>query len=99
MFDALNFAQIDAQHVELLPARIVLSLLSGHAPKGGDAGNGGQGGTGGTGGAGSGKAELFHNFFYVEGDVTNSLSSGDGGASSADGGATSGGTGASGTGQ
>lgn len=28
MFDALSFAEIDGQHVELLPARTVLSLFS-----------------------------------------------------------------------
>ena len=48
MSDALSFAEIDGQHVELLPARTVLSMVSTPAgPKGGDAGNGGQGGTGG----------------------------------------------------
>lgn len=28
MFDTLTFAELDAQHVELLPARTVLSLIS-----------------------------------------------------------------------
>jgi hypothetical protein len=43
MFDALSFVEVDVQHVELLPARTVLSLFS--------AGGGGRGGNGGTGGA------------------------------------------------
>ncbi|MFN2535551.1 MAG: hypothetical protein ABR528_09890 [Pseudonocardiaceae bacterium] len=97
MFDALSFAQLDAQQVELLPARTVLTLFSvvdtPGTDAGGDAGNGGQGGSGGPAGAGSGKAELFHNFFLTYGNVTNSVTSGVGGASSADGGAVTGGAG------
>ena len=48
MSDALSFAEIDSQHVELLPARTVLSLFST-----GNCGCGGGGSsTGGHGGAG-----------------------------------------------
>ncbi len=46
MSDALSFAEIDGQHVELLPARTVMSMFS----------TGCEGGNGGTGGAG-GKAQ------------------------------------------
>lgn len=108
MSDALSFAEIDGQHVELLPARTVLSMVSTPAgPKGGDAGNGGPGGkggpagTGGVGGAGTGKAAIFGNWFYVEdGNVYNQATGGEGGVggaadSSADGGAATGGAGAS----
>jgi hypothetical protein len=42
MFDAVSFVEIDSQHVELLPARTVMSLL--HAG-GGDGGKGGAGGS------------------------------------------------------
>ena len=49
MPNALSFAEIDGQHVELLPARTVLSLFSaGCGCKGGD--GGGDGGKGGAGG-------------------------------------------------
>ena len=70
MFDALSFAEIDGQHVEVLPTRTVLSLLSagghggsshgdgshgdGNQGYGGDEGEGGTGGIGGRGGAGIG---------------------------------------------
>jgi hypothetical protein len=47
MSDVLSFAELDGQHVELLPARTVLSLF-------GTVGNGGNGGTGGAGGSGTG---------------------------------------------
>ena len=49
MFDALSFAEIDGQHVELLPARTVLSLFAtGGSNTGGNGGPGGsaQGGLG-----------------------------------------------------
>jgi hypothetical protein len=48
MSDALSFVEIDGQHVELLPARTVMSLFStggGSGGKGG-AGGGAQGGLG-----------------------------------------------------
>lgn len=54
MSDALSFAEIDGQHVELLPARTVLSLFS----LAGDSGTSGTSGTsgvvGGDGGDGGG---------------------------------------------
>lgn len=49
MSDALSFAEIDGQDVELLPARTVLSLFSVVGGNGGTAGDGGTG-TGGLGG-------------------------------------------------
>jgi hypothetical protein len=92
MSDALSFAEIDVQHVELLPARTVLSMFSlSGGSRAGDAGNGGQGGKGGVGGAGNGQAGFWYPVFYVEGDVTNMLTGGAGGADSADGGAATGG--------
>jgi hypothetical protein len=47
MSDALSFTEIDGQHVELLPARTVLSCCGGGS-KGGTGGDGGnaQGGLG-----------------------------------------------------
>jgi hypothetical protein len=46
MSDTLNFAELEAQHVELLPARTVLSLISGVGkPQGGNPGTVGNGGT------------------------------------------------------
>jgi hypothetical protein len=36
MFDALSFAEIDRQHVDLLPARTVLSLFSTGGSHGGN---------------------------------------------------------------
>jgi hypothetical protein len=50
MFDAMSFAEIDGQHVELLPARTVLSMFAtgGGSHTGGAGGDGGhaQGGVG-----------------------------------------------------
>jgi len=43
MSDALSFAEVDGQHVELLPARTVLGVLD---ILGAGDGNGGAGGTG-----------------------------------------------------
>ncbi|MGH3771299.1 MAG: hypothetical protein ACRDRW_07885 [Pseudonocardiaceae bacterium] len=83
MSDAVNFAEIDSQRVELLPVRTVLSTFSVGGPRGGDAGNAGQGGTGGAGGQGMGKAALFDNFFYTEGNVTNNVTGGTGGVGGA----------------
>ncbi len=46
MFDAMSFGEIDGQHVELLPARTVMSTFSaGGHNEGGNGGNG-QGGLG-----------------------------------------------------
>ena len=57
MSDALSFADIDGQHVELLPARTVMSMFracgcGGEGDGGGE--SGGDGGTGGNGGAAQG---------------------------------------------
>jgi hypothetical protein len=49
MSDALSFTEIDGQHIELLPARTVLSLIG--IKTGGKEHCGGDGGTGGNGGA------------------------------------------------
>ncbi len=93
MTDALSFGEIDGQHVELLPARTVLSLFTvGGGPKGGDAGNGGAGGTGGP---AHGKSAIFDNWFYTEGDVYITSTGATGGA--APGGAATGGAGAAGS--
>jgi hypothetical protein len=48
MSDALSFVEIDGQHVELLPARTVMSMFSLDGGDGGYGGNGGsaQGGLG-----------------------------------------------------
>lgn len=98
MSDALSFAEVDGQRVELLPARTVLSMFSMGGPPRGDAGTGSTGspaspgvtgGMGGAGGAGSGTAAIYDNWIYIEGDMVNTLTGGVGGA--ADGGAASGG--------
>lgn len=102
MSDVLSFVEIDGQHVELLPARTVLSLFSvgdpgapapapapAGGPVGGDAGNGGAGGTTGP---THGKAGFLHNWIYVEGDMHSTLTGAAGGA--APGGAATGGAGA-----
>jgi hypothetical protein len=52
MFDALSFDEIAQHHVELLPARTVLSMI--RIKSGGGGCVGGSGGTGGSGGDGSG---------------------------------------------
>jgi hypothetical protein len=45
MSDALSFTEIDGQHVELLPARTVMSTFrAGGGEEGGDGGYGGNGG-------------------------------------------------------
>ena len=99
MSDTLSFAEIDGQHVELLPARTVLSLVSacgcdpgshggGGGGNAGDGGNGGVGGAGGTGRGGLGINLLNVNLF---GDQTNSAGDGFGGA----GGSANGGSGGS----
>ena len=84
MSRTLSFTEIDGQHVELLPARTVLSLFSAGGC-GGRGGNGGVGGDGGTGRGGLGVNLLNINLF---GDQTNSAGAGVGGdGGSADGGA------------
>ncbi len=46
MSDTLTFAELEAQHVELLPARTVLSLMfSAGGGRGSDTSHGGSGGT------------------------------------------------------
>ncbi len=46
MSDALSFVEIDGQHVELLPARTVMSMfVLGGGEEGGDGGKGGSGGS------------------------------------------------------
>ncbi len=91
MTDALSFAEIDAQHLELLPARTVLSLFT---AGGGSEGGDGYGGDGGYGGDAKGKAAIFDNYFYTEGDVYNTVTGAEGG--SADGGTGTGGAGTAG---
>jgi hypothetical protein len=82
MSDALSFAEINGQHVELLPARTVMSLLR----TGGE--NGGRGGHGGQGRGGIGLNVLNIDLF---GDQNNSAGDGNGGA----GGSANGGKGGS----
>jgi hypothetical protein len=101
MSDALSFAEVDGQCVELLPARTVLSLFTAgpvdsSTPTNGAAGGGAAAPAAapaavpatyaGDGGDGSGKAAFFNPVFYVEGDVTNALTGGAGGAGGAVGG-------------
>ncbi len=71
MSDALSFAEIDGQHVELLPARTVLSLFS--------LGKGNTGGTGGDGGKGFGGIGVQLIPINLLGEQTNVLGSGLGG--------------------
>jgi hypothetical protein len=75
MSDVLSFAEIDGQHVELLPARTVLSLF-----QTGGAGRGGDGGAGGKGGVGRGGLGLNLINLNLFGDQTNSAGDGYGGA-------------------
>jgi hypothetical protein len=88
MSDALSFVEIDAQHVELLPARTVMSLLRTGGENGGRGGNGGHAGAGGKGHGGLGINLLNIDLF---GDQTNSAGDGIGG----DGGSADGGKGGS----
>lgn len=84
MSDALSCAEVDGQRVELLPARTVLSLFTAGPPADtSGAAGGGPAYTGGNGGWGEGKAAFFNPVFYVEGDVTNTLTGGAGGAGGA----------------
>ena len=73
MSDELSFADIDGQHVELLPARTVLSLFM----AGGSGGDGGAGGAGGNGQGGVGVDLLNINAL---GTQDNSAGNGVGGA-------------------
>ncbi|HEY6423890.1 MAG TPA: hypothetical protein VIY28_11700 [Pseudonocardiaceae bacterium] len=76
MSDAMSFVEIDGQHVELLPARTVLSLFA----AGGGGGRGGDGGVGGAGGKGAGGIGLNVLNIDVLGDQVNSAADGFGGA-------------------
>jgi hypothetical protein len=73
MSDSLSFAEIDGQHVELLPARTVMSMF---VVKGGGGGDGGKGGNGGKGVGGIGLNVLNIDLL---GDQTNIAGSGFGG--------------------
>ncbi len=79
MSDALTLAEIDAQHVELLPARTVMSMFlatgSGGGGRGGNAAPGGDGGLGRASGLALNLINL--NLF---GDQTNSAGDAFGGA-------------------
>jgi hypothetical protein len=81
MPDAVSFAEIDGQRVELLPARTVMSLFA--------TGGGGNGGTGGSGGSGYGGIGLDVLNVNATGSQENGAGSGIGGS----GGAASGGIG------
>ena len=84
MSDALSFAEIDGQHVELLPARTVMSTYTMGGCCDGGGGDGGHGGAGGSGQGGIGLNVLNIN---VLGKQANIAGSGFGGAGgSADGG-------------
>jgi hypothetical protein len=52
MYDALSFAEMEGQHLELLPARTVMSMFT--ADGCGGCGGDGDGGSGGNGGNGQG---------------------------------------------
>jgi hypothetical protein len=54
MSDALSFADVDGQHVELLPARTVMSAFRACGCEGGGGEEGGNGGVGGNGGSAQG---------------------------------------------
>ncbi|MDQ4021573.1 MAG: hypothetical protein M3257_08100 [Actinomycetota bacterium] len=43
MSDAVSFTELDGQHVELLPARTVLSMFIAQGADGGNGSNGGDG--------------------------------------------------------
>jgi len=87
MSDALSFAEIDGQRVELLPARTVMSLLHTGGDSSGRGGNGGEGGKGGAGRGGIGVNLLNIDLF---GDQLNSAGDGTGGAGGAANGGNSG---------
>ena len=78
MSDALTLAEIDAQHVELLPARTVLSLFV--TSGGGRGGAGGEAEKTGAGGVGRGGLGLNLINLNLFGDQTNSAGDGFGGA-------------------
>ena len=94
MSDALSFAEIEGQHVELLPARTVLSMFS-VGGAGGSRGGGGGGGAGtGVPGVTGGEAEASASRFYSEGDVLMIVTGGAAGTGgAANGGGATGGAG------
>lgn len=82
MSDFLSLTEINGQHVELLPARTVLSMVSMTGQCGGNGGHGGNGG--------DGEGGLGINLLNIDliGDQTNSAANGYGG----NGGSANGGT-------
>jgi len=76
MSEVLSVVEIDGQHVELLPARTVMSMFS----VGGNGGRGGNAGAGGNGGYGRGGIGV--NLLNIDlfGDQKNSAGDGIGGA-------------------
>ncbi|PZS40797.1 MAG: hypothetical protein DLM62_00970 [Pseudonocardiales bacterium] len=102
MSEAVSFVQLKGQHVELLPARTVLSLFCGTTGGGtaagpgtsGAAGTGGAAGAAGAGGAGGaspGGAPTFtSDAIFVDGNQYNDLTGAPGGTGGTGGGATGG---------
>ncbi|MDQ2881353.1 MAG: hypothetical protein M3Y48_08970 [Actinomycetota bacterium] len=100
MSESLSFVEIEGQHVELLPARTVLSMITGAtgtgtapagtgtAPTGGTGGAAGDAGTGGA--APGGAPTLTSNAIFVDGDQWNTLTGAPGGTGGAGGAATGG---------
>jgi hypothetical protein len=80
MSDVLSFSALDGQHVELLPPRIVLSMVSG-IPGGGRGGNGGRSGPGGIGKGGLGLNLINANLFGEQHNYAGDGVGGDGGPS------------------
>jgi hypothetical protein len=76
MSDALSFVEIDDLHVELLPARTVMSMFR----AGGGGGDGGAGGAGGTGQGGVGVNLLNINVLGTQGNAAGNGVGGDGGS-------------------
>jgi hypothetical protein len=75
MTDGLSFAEIEGQHVELLPARTVLSMFS----AGGCGGCGGTGGDGGDAQGGIGLNVLNINVLGSQDNIAGSAKGGAGG--------------------
>jgi hypothetical protein len=76
MSDSFSFTEIDGQHVELLPARTVLSMINVRGGGGHCGGDGGRGGDGGNAYGGIGINLLDINLI---GDQTNSAANAYGG--------------------
>jgi hypothetical protein len=79
MSDALSFAEIDRQHVELLPARTVMSMFMTGDCGGCSGHGGGHGGDGGDGQGGIGVNLLNVNVLGDQDNVAGSGFGGDGG--------------------